>query len=93
MQVDLNNVRLSAAKNLNLLIKFLNALLTNDTISEFNIDDCDDYNWQNLKTFNEIIDDLRSDIVVIGCCYLKDNDELKDISDQINIDCFNDSED
>ncbi len=86
--VDFNNLRLSACENMNLLIEFLNSKL-NDEMIELNINDCIMVRSMYPKSFEEIIDSLRSDLVLIGSVYSKTNDEIGNISEKVNIACFN----
>jgi hypothetical protein len=88
MKVDFDNVRLSACNNMNLLIEFLNGKLYDETIEEFNINDGIILNGLFPKSFEEIVTNLRNELVIIGCVS-SENGEIADISDKVNIAHFN----
>lgn len=92
MKVDFDNLRLSACHNMNLLIHFLNNRLTDETIDEFNINEQVTTHTIFQKSFEDIINDLRNNLVIIGCVS-SENGEVADISEKVNIAHFNSCED
>jgi hypothetical protein len=92
MKIDFDNTRLSACKNMSLLVEFLNDRLNNETIESFSINDDITANSLFPKSFDEILNDLRNDLVIIGCV-CSENGDIADISEKVNIAHFNSCED
>lgn len=78
MKVDFNNLRLQACKNMNALIKLLNERNDDGIIQEI-----------ELYEIEDIIDNLRDNIVHIACTYDEGNDNFADLSQKINVAHFN----
>ncbi len=72
MEVDFNNLRVQLAKNVSRLNKILNSRIDpNDGDIPLGVEDID-----------SIMLDITRLVSVLCCCYEKDNDDLKDVSEE-----------
>jgi len=82
MQVDMNNIRKQAVFAYNSLCKKLNDNRNDDGWGKFIRIDADE--------IQQDMDDLRSMIGALAFCYLPDNEEFRNLSDEIgDIEVFN----
>ncbi|MDR0874208.1 MAG: hypothetical protein LBN27_12210 [Prevotellaceae bacterium] len=89
MEVNINNLRKQTAYTLHRLIKILNAgILPNEddgtglfnSETEINI---------TVEKLEETLDRLRQYVIALLCCYEEGNPNLKDLSEEVDIDEFN----
>ena len=79
MKVDFNALRVNTSNRMDRLIEFLNNRIDSDgVIKSFDADDIE-----------ELIDDVRDNIVIIGYVYSESDADFADVSDKINIRHFN----
>ena len=82
MEIDFNDLRIQTAKNYNRLVNKLNRNIFENypAVVEVDVDEIED-----------ILQDLRTSIVTLCCCYLENNESVKSVVDKINhFEIFND---
>jgi hypothetical protein len=82
MKVNVNNLRKKTAICLNTVIRKLNNNIDNSGTINIEADE-----------IKEQIDSLSSLVMGLCCVYIPDNDDFKDISEEVNIEEFNPSMD